>query len=128
MSGRTWTMGGRVWLAEFDSGAEAVDMIEGGWLDAQPELAEDGCMAVREGVEQYAEALRTGDLSRSTITVGLVAEGGALVVQVYGGPLQEIADEHYGGTEKGAWGAAGAGSELSDSWGEEVDEDPGDEF
>lgn len=124
MSGRTWTMDGRVWLAEFDSGAEAVDMIEGGWLDAQPELAEAGCMAVREGTQEYAEALRTGDLSQGIVTIGLVAEGTGLIVQLYAGPLEDIAEEHYDGIAKGVWGASSGRSELDDSWGEDVDIDP----
>ena len=35
---RTWT-NGATWLAEFETGADAMDSLEGGWLDVQPELA-----------------------------------------------------------------------------------------
>ena len=45
MNIRTWTQGGGVWLAEFESGADGVDSIEGGWLDVQPELAEEALCA-----------------------------------------------------------------------------------
>ena len=58
---RTWT-NGTAWLAEFETGADAMDSLEGGWLDVQPELAEEGCAAVRAGVEPLAQELRTGEL------------------------------------------------------------------
>ena len=88
---RTWT-NGAAWLAEFETGADAMDSLEGGWLDVQPELAEEGCAAVRAGVEPLAQELRTGELGRG-LALGL--EGFHLLLHAlksgHGGVGAEVA-------------------------------------
>ncbi len=113
MSGRTWT-DGAVWLAEFESGADAVDAIEGGWLDAQPELAEEACAAVRAGVEPMAQELRTGVTGRGVTTIALIG-GRDLEVQAFGDPIELVADTHFGGVDAGAFNTGDSG-ELQDQW------------
>ncbi len=122
MNIRTWTQGGGVWLAEFESGADGVDSIEGGWLDVQPELAEEACTAIRSGVAPFAQEMRTGELGRGLTTVALLAAGQDLSVQVFSGPLDDVADEHFGGVDSGEWGGGGA-SDAMDQW-DGIDEDP----
>lgn len=116
---RTWT-NGAAWLAEFETGADAMDSLEGGWLDAQPELAEEGCAAVRAGVEPLAQDLRTGELGRGVVTVVLHARD--LEVEAFGEPIEAVAGEHFGGIDKGDWGIRG-GEDPDSRW-EGIDAEP----
>ncbi len=116
---RTWT-NGAAWLAEFETGADAMDSLEGGWLDVQPELAEEGCAAVRAGVEPLAQDMRTGELGRGVVTVVLHARG--LEVEVFSEPIETVAAEHFGGVDRGDWGTRG-GEDPNDQW-QGVDVEP----
>jgi hypothetical protein len=66
--------------------------------------------------------MRTGELGRGLTTVALLAAGQDLSVQVFSGPLDDVADEHFGGVDSGEWGGGGA-SDAMDQW-DGVDEDP----
>lgn len=85
---------GRLWAAEFASGAELVERMSGRWLSGQPGIDEVTRAAVADAVRAHAAAIRGGSGPQTAVITSGSARAGALrfagELSTYDGTLAEV--------------------------------------
>ena len=90
---------GRLWAAEFASGAELVQRMAGPWLAGQPGIDEVTRRAVADAVRANAAVIRRGSGRQTAVITSRSARAGALSfdgdLSTYDGTLDEVLDEFH---------------------------------